>query len=69
MKKVILISIDGDAALTNGHRGAGVYETVTNAARKIREGGFIKSHLFYEIFFLYTLGRTNDLFALKFGQG
>ncbi|HJJ61448.1 MAG TPA: 4Fe-4S cluster-binding domain-containing protein, partial [Methanocorpusculum sp.] len=34
--ETILISIDGDAELTNGHRGEGIYETVTNAARKIR---------------------------------
>lgn len=38
--ETILISIDGDKELTDGHRGAGIYDVVTTSAKKIREDGF-----------------------------
>jgi uncharacterized protein len=36
----ISVSIDGDRALTNHGRGAGVYDLITANARKVRENGF-----------------------------
>jgi len=38
--ETILISIDGDKQLTDGHRGEGIYDTVTKTAKLLRETGF-----------------------------
>jgi len=38
--ETILISIDGDKILTDGHRGEGIYDTVTKTATVIRKNGF-----------------------------
>ena len=38
--ETILLSIDGDKALTDGHRGAGIYDTVTGTAKLLKETGF-----------------------------
>ena len=56
--ETILISIDGDKELTDGHRGYGIYETVTNAARKIREGGFTG-----ELIARMTIAEDTEIFS------
>lgn len=38
--ETILISIDGNRELTDGHRGTGIYDTVLNTSAYIREHGF-----------------------------
>ena len=56
--ETILISIDGDKELTDGHRGYGIYETVTSAARKIREDGFTG-----ELIARMTIAEDTEIFS------
>ncbi len=56
--ETILISIDGDQVLTDGHRGAGIYDTVLKTARIIRENGFSG-----ELIARMTVAEDTDIFA------
>ena len=56
--ETILISIDGNKALTDGHRGDGIYDTVTSTAKLLRETGFAG-----ELIARMTVAEDTDIFA------
>lgn len=56
--ETILISIDGDKELTDGHRGAGIYDTVLSTAEYIKKNGFAG-----ELIARMTVAEDTDIFA------
>ena len=56
--ETILISVDGDRTLTDGHRGPGIYDTVTKTADLIKEHGFTG-----ELIARMTIAEDTDIFA------
>ncbi|MDO5845398.1 MAG: TIGR04084 family radical SAM/SPASM domain-containing protein [Methanocorpusculum sp.] len=56
--ETILISIDGPKELTDGHRGAGIYDCVCQTAGLIRERGFAG-----ELISRMTVAEDTDIFA------
>ncbi|HJJ28313.1 MAG TPA: TIGR04084 family radical SAM/SPASM domain-containing protein [Methanocorpusculum sp.] len=56
--ETILISIDGDRELTDGHRGAGIYDIVRSTADFIKANGFAG-----ELIARMTVAEDTDIFA------
>ena len=56
--ETILISIDGDEILTDGHRGNGIYNTVTQTAAYLRQSGFDG-----ELIARMTVAEDTDIYA------
>ena len=56
--ETILLSIDGDKALTDGHRGDGIYDTVTGAAKLLKSTGFSG-----ELIARMTVAEDTDIYA------
>jgi putative peptide-modifying radical SAM enzyme len=56
--ETILISIDGDKALTDGHRGEGIYDMVLSTADLIRKNGY-KGELIARM----TIAEDTDIFS------
>ena len=56
--ETILISIDGDQTLTDGHRGDGIYETVLKTVKLIRDHGYQG-----ELIARMTVAEDTDIYA------
>ncbi|MDD2471178.1 MAG: TIGR04084 family radical SAM/SPASM domain-containing protein [Methanocorpusculum sp.] len=56
--ETILISIDGDKALTDGHRGEGIYDMVLSTANLIRKNGYNG-----ELIARMTIAEDTDIFS------